>query len=204
MARHRSSDLKRGKIETRPYRDVCWVSAEGRTERDYFSMDVFREAGVSIRFPRDIHPDRRNPGQVLKRFQKALREHDFRPRDEAWLVVDVDEWDAQELQTLTQWEKSDERHHLAVSNPKFELFLLMHFEKGSGCTTASKVDAALRRHLPRYDKRLGRGQFSRDDVERAIAYARTKCASQMDVLPEPGMTGAHLLAERLLAAAPRR
>lgn len=163
MARRKRDSLAR-RTGTRKYRPVCWVSAEGQTERDYFTMDAFRDAGKAIRFPKDIHPDRRNPAAVLKRFQKALRTEDFRAGDEAWIVVDVDEWDRGELEALLAWARKDDRRHVAISNPKFELFLVMHFEKGNGCTTASSVDAALRRHMPGYDKRLRRGQFSAGQV----------------------------------------
>lgn len=198
IRKRKDSELRRSRIETRPYRSVCWISAEGQTERDYFSMDVFRNADKAIRFPRDIHPDRRNPVQVLKRFQKALRDRDFRPQDEAWLVVDNDEWPAEEFRVLREWACADPRHHVVVSNPKFELFLLMHFEKGNGCTTPSKVDAALKRHMPRYAKRIRCGQFNRSEVEQAILRARSKRSACSDVFPAPGMTDAHLLAERLL------
>ncbi len=133
-------------IEICEYRSVCWVSAEGTTERDYLGMAVFKGSSVSVRFPKNTHPNRHNPATVLKRFEKALRENDFRAGDEAWLVVDVDDWSEDEFGELIAWEAADSRHHLAVSNPKFELFLLMHFEKGNGCTTPEKVDAALKKH----------------------------------------------------------
>ncbi len=200
MGRRKNDSLSR-KSGTRRYRTVCWVSAEGSTERDYFGMDVFREADVSLRFPKDVHPDRRNPAAVLKRFQKALRAEDFRASDEAWIVVDVDEWDREEIDALYAWAEEDDRHHVVVSNPKFELFLLMHFEKASGCTTSAKVDAALKRHMPSYDKRLGKRQFSRAQVSDAITVARMKRAACRDDLPGPGMTDAYLLAERLIGTA---
>lgn len=153
MARKKGG-LAARRTSVREYRDVCWVSAEGTTERDYLGMAAFKGAPVSVRFPKNTHPNRHNPAAVLKRFEKALRENDFRVGDEAWLVVDVDEWSEAELVELLAWEASDARHHLAVSNPKFELFLVMHFEKGSGCTTPEKVDAVLKKHWPRYAKRV--------------------------------------------------
>ncbi len=199
MGRRKNDSLSR-KTGTRRYRTVCWVSAEGSTERDYFGMDAFRRADVSLQFPKDVHPDRRNPAAVLKRFQKALRSEDFRASDEAWIVVDVDEWDREEIDSLYAWAEEDDRHHVVVSNPKFELFLLMHYEKASGCTTAARVDAALKRHMPGYDKRLGKRQFSRSQVLGAIAEARSRRAGCKDVIPRPGMTDAYLLADRLIGS----
>ena len=197
MGKHRKDTLVR-RMGTRKYRPVCWVSAEGQTEKDYLRMAAFRDSPASVRFPKDIHPGRRNPSQVLKRFEKAMREEDFRREDEAWIVVDVDEWDESEFDELLAWEAFDPRHHLAISNPKFELFLVMHFEKANGCTTASSVDAALKRHLPRYDKRLGVTAFSKDEVRAAVENARAKRAGCKSVFPDPGMTDAYLLADRLV------
>ena len=197
MGRRKKDSLTR-RTGTRKYRPICWVSAEGLTEKDYFSMDVFREARATVRFPKNVHPDRRNPAAVLKRFQKALRTEDFRTEDEAWIVVDVDEWDRREFEKLTAWAQADARHHIAISNPKFELFLVMHFEKGNGCTTAPKIDAALKRHMPDYDKRLRRGQFTASQVRAAAANARSKRASCESEIPDPGMTDAFLLVESLI------
>ena len=199
MARKRQDTLSR-RTGTRKYRPVCWVSAEGQTERDYLRMAAFKDAPVSVRFPKDIHPGRRNPAQVLKRFVKAMREEDFRKGDEAWVVVDVDEWDESEFAGLLAWAKSDSRHHLAISNPKFELFLVMHFEKGNGCTTAPSVDAALKRHMSGYDKRLRRGQFSVEQVRTAAANARAKRAGCASDIPDPGMTDVFLLVESLIGS----
>lgn len=198
MARKKGG-LAARRTSVREYRDVCWVSAEGTTERDYLGMTAFKSAPVSVRFPKNTHPNRHNPAAVLKRFEKALRENDFRAGDEAWLVVDVDEWSETELAELLAWEASDARHHLVVSNPKFELFLVMHFEKGNGCTTPEKVDAALKKHWPRYAKRVSLTQFSTKQVTEAVANAKAKRAGCKAALPAPGMTDAHLLVERLLA-----
>ncbi len=197
MGKKGGRTIKR-KVATREYRPVFWISAEGRTERDYFKMDVFRGLEVSLRFPPDIHPSRRNPISVLKRFKKTLRENDFRKNDEAWLVVDVDEWDGREFAALLEWAKADPRHHLAVSNPKFELFLIMHFDSGRGCTTASTVDATLKRLMPGYDKRIREKQFDLDDVQTAIDNAQPKRASCTADLPGIGMTDVYKLVNSLL------
>lgn len=198
MARKNKDTLSR-RVGTREYRNVCWVSAEGQTEKDYFSMDAFRGSRMSIKFPRNIHPDRRNPTQVLKRFQKEIKgASGFRRGDEAWLVVDVDEWGEYEFEELVKWVSSDARHHLAISNPKFELFLVMHFDRANGCTTSANVDACMKRLMPRYAKRLSRTQFRKTNIETAIVHAEAKRAACKDPLPAPGMTDAYKLAKRLL------
>lgn len=198
VAKRKGDSLKR-KERCRSYRDVCWVSPEGQTEKDYLDMDAFKDAAMSIRYPENVHPHRRDPKQVLKRFQKAMRTQDFRPGDEAWILVDVDTWDKGDIDTLLRWAESDPRHHVAISNPKFELFLVMHFERGRGCTTPQTVDAALKKHMPRYDKRLSKTQFKREQILEAVGNAELKRASCREAVPAPGMTDAHLLPKRLLA-----
>lgn len=198
MAKRRNNTLKR-KERCRDYRDVCWVSAEGHTERDYLDMDAFKSASMSVRYPENIHPHRRDPKEVLKRFQKAMAAQNFRKNDEVWLLVDIDTWNKEDIQDLLKWAKKDPRRHIAISNPKFELFLVMHFERGNGCTTPQAVDSALKKHMPRYDKRLSKTQFSRSEIEKAITNATTKRAGCKDVIPAAGMTDVHLLVSRLLA-----
>ena len=197
MARRKSGLAPRW-TNVRVFRCVCWVSAEGTTERDYLGMAVFKDAQVSVKFPKNTHPNRHNPAAVLKRFEKVLRENDFRAGDEAWLVVDVDDWDEDEFGELLAWKAADGRHHLAVSNPKFELFLVMHFEKANDCTTPEKVDSALKRHLPRYAKRVSATQFSAKQVRDAIENAKAKRVSCKTALPAPGMTDAYLLVESIM------
>lgn len=161
-------------------------------------MSVFKGLpDVAVKFPTNIHPSRRNPSQVLARFRKSMAKG-FRPGDEAWLVVDVDTWDASEFDEILAWEESSPQFHLAISNPKFELFLIMHFERANGCTTASVVDERLKRHMPGYKKRIKPTQFNVAAISTAVENARLKRAGCKARIPQPGMTDAHLLVSRLL------
>lgn len=63
-----------------------------------------------VKFPKDIHPDRRNPTAVLKRFRKAMRTKDFRKGDEVWIVVEVDAWEQSEFAELLSRAESNPRH----------------------------------------------------------------------------------------------
>lgn len=198
MSKRKNNTLTRKKA-FREYRPICWISAEGHTEQDYFGMNVFKcQDGPAIRFPKNIHPDRRNPSQVLKRFEKAMRTEDFRRNDEAWIVVDVDTWDQKEFDELFAWEAADTRHHLAISNPKFELFLLMHFETALGCTTPQKVDQTLKRYMPRFNKRLEPTAFNVERIQTAILNAEAKRRGCKNTFPAEGVTDAYRLAGRLI------
>lgn len=198
MGKRRNNTLVR-RTGQRPYRPVCWVSTEGTTERDYFRMAVFKDTRASVKYPKDVHPSRRNPAAVLKRLQKEIGSEGLRKGDEAWIVVDMDNYEG-ELGVLLAWCDKHPGYHLAVSNPKFELFLVMHYEKANGCTTAAKVDDVLKRYMSGYDKRLTPTQFSLEEVKNAVENARAKRAACTSELPGPGMTDAFKLVESLLGA----
>ena len=121
-----------------------------------------------------------------------------RKGDSFWIVVDVDNWGESDFETLRRWAAKEESRHLAISNPKFELFLLMHFDSARGCTTSASAEAKLRNYMPGYRKRLGRSELDVNQVRLAIANAAAKCTADPAVLPSPGATGAHLLAREIL------
>ena len=51
---------------------------------------------------------------------------------EAWLVVDKDQWTDDQLIKLLEWSQKADNYGFALSNPKFEYWLLLHFEDASG------------------------------------------------------------------------
>ncbi len=74
--------------------------------------------------------------------------------DEAWLVIDKDQWPEQQLAELHTWSQEKKNYGFALSNPKFEYWLLLHFENIDGSLTSTQCTDRLRKHLPQYDKRL--------------------------------------------------
>jgi hypothetical protein len=71
--------------------------------------------------------------------------------DEVWCVCDVDEHERLgEARQIAV--RSDIR--LAVSNPCFELWLLLHFADQTANLNPAQALDRVRRHLPGYDKRL--------------------------------------------------
>jgi hypothetical protein len=101
----------------------------------------------------------------------------LRMGDEAWLVVDTDCWTEVQLNELRTWvSQTDERHFrrgLALSDPKFEYWLLLHFED-SGVVNSKDCTRKLKNHLPRYDKDIEDRDFSQERVQLAISRARRR------------------------------
>lgn len=86
--------------------------------------------------------------------KKALKGRTYRKGDQAWCVIDTDDWTNEEINAVLDWAASRSHYHVAISNPKFELFLVMHFEDAKGCTTAAVVDRRLKKYMSEYKKRI--------------------------------------------------
>ena len=85
---------------------------------------------------------------------------------------------------------------LAVSNPCFELWLLLHFRENPGMQHRAKVKEMLKKHVPEYAKHIDYSAFS-EGYSSAV-----KRAEQLDKFAEdsksPGhnpSTGVYILAE---------
>jgi hypothetical protein len=157
----------------RPYRRLFVVSVEGiKTEPDYFNILKVFQPKVEIRILAEkfhVAPDK-----VLQRVQQFIRNNGLRSTDEAWVVVDKDQWSDEQLEKVFKWSNLKLNYGLALSNPKFEFWLLLHFEDGKGIATSQDCSTQLKRYLPHYDKRVDTGKISLEQVREAIRRAKVK------------------------------
>jgi len=104
------------------------IAAEGEeTEKQYFE-------GIKARYdnPR-VHVEvlerigsASDPAKVIKALDKFRSDYKLRKgHDQLWLVIDVDRWGNQKLSLVSQ-QCVQKRYQLAVSNPSFEIWLLLH------------------------------------------------------------------------------
>ena len=149
------------------------IAAEGiKTEQQYFAVFDDRKSLIQVRCLR--HRSGNSPPQVLKRLQDVLNKESLRSTDEAWLVVDKDQWTEAQLMKLHAWCHPAGNRGLAVSNPKFEYWLLLHFEDGAGVVSSHQCSDRLERHLPGYDKSIDRRQFSEQRINDAVRRAKSR------------------------------
>ena len=112
------------------------LSYEGsETEKKYFEdfrkSDYFNDSGlieiISLQRPKNRGSD---PISVKKLLQEAKRDYRFKPTDEFWLLIDRDNWEEihhHNFDTLVQDCQKERNFFLAMSNPCFEIWLLLHF-----------------------------------------------------------------------------
>lgn len=140
----------------KPYRErrkLYIIATEGmKTEQIYFNVfngDEFRK-NVHIR----ILATRRgesSPKAVLDRLRRYIRDVDIGNDDELWVVVDVDKWGANAIDEICR-ECLRINGNVAVSNPCFELWLVLHQENPRTPLMARDCERELERFLGRYDK----------------------------------------------------
>jgi len=156
----------------RRYRKLFVIAVEGaKTEPIYFSMFGNRQV---IRVKCLPGTNNSSPLGVLKRMRDYLRQEDLQKTDEAWLVVDKDHWTEAQLERLAEWSEEATQHYFALSNPKFEYWLLLHFEDGKGISSSVQCSEYLKKHLPNYDKCFDPRNITRQMINAAISRAKDR------------------------------
>lgn len=165
--RRRSSQDRQRSGRRRSNRSILIYCGGARTEPDYFEglRRDHRRRPVTIKV--------RSAGvapAALVQEAAAYRARSAMIFDEVWCVVDVDEFDLAAAVTVARREGVG----LAVSNPCFELWLLLHYsECRRHCNGCADVQKRLRRQIPGYDKsRLVFDHFV-DGISDAIGRAKT-------------------------------
>lgn len=179
MARHRLRDRQRrparGPARKSPKRRLLVVCEGQVTEPAYIKGYVHsaRNATVEVKI-HDEHGDPRKLVEMAKDEDKKARalarqqKDDFLAYDEVWSVFDCDQHER--FNDACQMAR-DNRIELAVSNPCFELWLLLHFRDSPGAQHRHRVQKMVKRFLRGYDKHLEFERVARG-IEQAIARAR--------------------------------
>ena len=183
---------------TRNYRPIIVISTEGAvTEIQYFKKLNGLQKDIQIVCLTPSHKS--SPKHVLKRMKDHLNESTLKKSDQAWIVVDRNNWIDQELDNLYQWSMQNSKYDFAVSNPNFEFWLLLHYEDGKSVTTGHDCIQRLKRHLPQYTKQLDKVSFRREQVLEATNRAEQKDKPPVRDWPrDPGVTTVYRLVKRVL------
>lgn len=175
------------------------IAAEGtKTEPNYFAL--FND--LSVIHVNCLKGDRASsPTHVLQRMERYLKDNKVAKSDEAWLVVDKDQWTDQQLAELHKWSLGASNRGFALSNPKFEYWLLLHFEDGAGISSSQECSRRLRRHLPGYDKGVDRRRFTENLIGNAVERAAARDSPPCKDWPRaPWRTTVYRLVRSILEA----
>src|ERR1700690_2870272 len=117
----------------RRYKRMFVIIAEGTvTEQEYFPL-LNEELIVRVK----CLGNRSNlpPKEALNRVREYIKKEGLKRTDQAWVVVDKDSWPDEHLSELNTWAEGRDNYGFALSNPKFEYWLLLHFEDPTGVRT---------------------------------------------------------------------
>jgi hypothetical protein len=131
-------------------RNVAIVITEGETERIYFNGLKQRNLNIEIRPERGKRP---NALQLMENCEKRIREDelDIEDGDIAICVFDVDNNSQKDIEAAIDLAEKN-NIIVALSNPCFELWYLLHFREINHHVSCRDVQSELSRHIPDYDK----------------------------------------------------
>jgi hypothetical protein len=156
--RHDERSIRRRGPTREPKQRILIVCEGEETERGYFK--AFQHEVRNPRVHVEVASETGEPLQVVeiavrlkkKAESEARSQRDENLRwDEVWGVVDVDEHASLDKARQLALKNGID---LAISNPCFELWALLHFQEQRAHIERDKAQTALRRHMPGYDKGL--------------------------------------------------
>ena len=182
----------------RRYKKLFVVATEGYiTEPQYFNLFQRFQSIVQVKCLKD--KSRNSPPQVLRRLQSHLKTENFQNSDEAWLVIDKDDWTDNQLSQLYNWSTQSDSYGFALSNPNFEYWLLLHFDDGLGIANSHECLNRLRTHLQDYDKSINQRRFTFDSIQLAVQRAENRDTPPCANWPQASGTTVYRLVKRIIA-----
>lgn len=198
------------------------IASEGKdTERIYFKAlaKEYANPRVHVHVLERSEDEKNNssPEHVLKQLNDYKTQYALEADDELWLVVDKDSWTDGMLSRVAAVCAKDAAMNMALSNPCFELWLLLHLEDATSLTPEEyKMWLENRRKSKNADpylkvrlrQKLGSYHESSYDapalvvnVETAIERARRLDKGPGDRWPQTLGTRVYLLAESVVRGA---
>ena len=193
------------------------IASEGKdTERIYFKAlaKEYTNPRVHVHILERSVDERNNssPEHVLKQLNDYKSQYELDADDELWLVVDKDRWTEAMLSRVATECSQEVAMHMALSNPCFELWLLLHIEDVASLTPEEQMLWMENRRKSknadpylkvRLRQKIGSYHESSYDtlaliahVEDAIERARALDKKTADRWPQTLGTRVYLLAER--------
>lgn len=191
--------LNRDEGVVRDARLVVIASEDRYAVKNYF--DRFRPKRVQFRVLPTEDGDS-SPNSILQRLEEFCEEYQIGPGDELWYCGDVDHWaESNHISTLTSvMAKCRQKgYFVALSNPCFELWLLLHFsDLPSGIEKCKQVTEKLKELANGYSKRSGCvTPLSKEMIEHALRRSKAIDTGTPDI-PNSATTRVYMMLETLL------
>ena len=195
------------------------IASEGKdTERIYFKAlaKEYTNPRVHVHILERSEAEQNNssPEHVLKQLNNYKEQYELEADDELWLVVDKDRWTVAMLSRVATECALGVSMHMALSNPCFELWLLLHLEDAASLTPEEQMlwmenrrksknadpylKLRLRQKIGSYHESAYDALSLIAHVEDAIERAKTLDKNPTDRWPQTLGTRVYLLAESVM------
>lgn len=195
------------------------IASEGKdTERIYFKAlaKEYTNLRVHVHILERSENEQNNssPEHVLQQLNDYKSKYDLEADDELWLVVDKDRWTEAMLSHVATECSQEVAMHMALSNPCFELWLLLHMEDAASLSLEEQEQWMKNRRKSknadpylkvRLRQKLGSYHESSYDaltliahIEDAIERARALDKNPTDRWPQTLGTRVYLLAKSVM------
>lgn len=182
MARREISIKKRG-TNRRKLKPVYLIIAEGKNKTEVLYLSHFQDQGksYSIRFVKDGY--KTDVDSLYNALIAKWEELDLSAKkgDLGFVILDIDndQLKAQKVSALVKSNKNT-AVRFVVSNPTFEVWLLLHFKYSTKqYKDGNAVIKDLRRYLPNYEKNRDCFEVCKDKMKDAVDNS-TKLAENYD------------------------
>jgi hypothetical protein len=179
---------------------IVIASEDTYAVQQYF--ELFRSTRIQFRVL-ETEGGKSSPEHVLARLDEYKSEFDFGEDDEFWLVCDCDHWvkDSHIKNLVTVIQACGQKGvSVALSNPCFELWILLHFadflteEK----LTCAQVEKRIRDNAGAYDKtKVYNLQITNDGVRSAVERS-AKNQPDSSAIPKRPQTSVHRIIQHLI------
>ena len=192
------------------------IAAEGfETENIYFEAmkTSLRAANVHVEVLRRIADGESSPEHVYEQVRGFMEEYNIEDDDELWIVIDRDQWTNKMLSGVARYCAQNKNLHFCVSNPCFELWLLLHLEDVASYSAEEKSALTANRKSTRHKTWLkhklgeilgGYNEANYDaaailpHIDDAISRASALDTNPEDRWPQTVGTRAYLLAQSIM------
>ena len=186
------------------------VCEGAKTEHGYFdglmrSIEENATTKVSVKITKTRHKS--SPKDLLVVMKRCLKEYEAsigKDIGEAWIVLDRDNWPIPQLEAIYKWAETKSNYNVAISDPQFEYWLILHYKCGTKERAKNKrtCESYLREHgIKKYKKGkpLPQSVFDPNLRNEAIVRARVRDASKCKKWPSfSGCTTVYRLVENIL------
>lgn len=216
--RNRNSLIRERREAFRDARLIV-IASEGKdTERIYFKAlaKEYTNPRVHVHILKRSEDEKNNssPEHVLEQLNEYKCQYELEADDELWLVTDKDHWTEAMLSRVATECMQDVSMHMALSNPCFELWLLLHLVDVSSLTPEEQLlwmenrrkskssnpylKVLLRQKMGSYHESAYDVLTLIEHVEVAIERARLLDKNPADRWPQTLGTRVYLLAESVM------